>query len=91
MYVENLPVRKFHGIGPVTMPGWSGWEFEKGGDLMRSRSRFSRNTSARRGLTTSGLAGSTTARSAPIAFASQSRGEHLHDRSLHIRGGPRGD
>ena len=91
-YVENLPVRKFHGIGPVTSARMERLGIRKGGDLMAQSLAFLSQHFGKAGPYYFWLARN---RRPPGLRRSRSqvnrRGEHLHDRSLHIRGGPRGD
>ena len=72
-FVENLPVGRFHGIGPVTRAKMEGLGIRNGGDLKAQTLLFLQQQFGKAGPYYSPLRGaSTNDRSAPIAFANPS-------------------
>ncbi len=72
-FIEHLPVGRFHGIGPVTAPGWSSLGFTTAATSRPGPCLFWSSISARRARTIMRWRGaSTNDRSARIAFANPS-------------------
>jgi hypothetical protein len=85
VFVEALPVGKFHGIGPATAAKMNRLGLHTGADLKAQSPAFLEERFGNRGATTTGLpAASMIALCAPIAFVSRS-GPRIRSRRTYGR------